>query len=118
MELLHEVTCCEPPQTPHERWFLDTYKSIIERALHKLRQPLDLRSSAHAQHHPSSQSSGGGANHSSTIAAVHHAASTAAWSGFKQLQHSLSTRAAKRSALVLSMKDMSPGNDTCLFSIV
>ena len=97
MELLNEVTSSHAPETPHERWFIDTYQPQIDRALERLKQPLDL---------------------SSTSSSAHQSASSAAWSGFRQLQHSLATRAAKRSALVLTVKDMSPGEEKFAISVL
>ena len=38
MERLHDISS-QPPQTPHEEWFQDTYGELIEEALGRLRDP-------------------------------------------------------------------------------
>ena len=38
LEKLQEITS-QPPETPHEEWFKDTYGKLIDAAMEKLRNP-------------------------------------------------------------------------------
>jgi hypothetical protein len=38
MERLHEITS-QPPETPHEAWFQQTYGEMIHNALERLKNP-------------------------------------------------------------------------------
>ncbi|KAL4241086.1 Serine/threonine-protein kinase smg1 [Mactra antiquata] len=77
MERLHEITS-QPAETPHEKWFKETYGQSITNALEKLKNPSNPS-------HP-----------------------RASWHPFKQIHVSLQNKAQKRSSLVLTMDDISP----------
>ncbi|XP_078691237.1 serine/threonine-protein kinase SMG1-like isoform X6 [Branchiostoma floridae x Branchiostoma belcheri] len=77
MEHLKAITD-QPGETPHERWFQDTYEKHIEEALNKLKNPPN----------PSTPQN--------------------SWVMFKQLHHVLQQRAQKRSTSVLKLDEISP----------
>ncbi|XP_078611831.1 serine/threonine-protein kinase SMG1-like isoform X2 [Branchiostoma floridae x Branchiostoma japonicum] len=77
MEHLKAITN-QPGETPHERWFQDTYEKHIEEALNKLKNPPN----------PSTPQN--------------------SWVMFKQLHHVLQQRAQKRSTSVLKLDEISP----------
>ncbi|KAK3583612.1 hypothetical protein CHS0354_039435 [Potamilus streckersoni] len=77
MEKLAEITS-QPPETPHEKWFQDTYGELIKNALEKLKKPFNPG-------HPH-----------------------ASWHPFKQIHVSLQQRAQKRNSLILRMDSISP----------
>ncbi|XP_039285302.1 serine/threonine-protein kinase SMG1-like [Nilaparvata lugens] len=66
------------PETPHEQWFQDKFGESIDEALTQLRTPLDPRRPADA------------------------------WATLKALQCKLQSRAAKRAAYALRMREVSP----------
>ncbi|WAQ96320.1 SMG1-like protein [Mya arenaria] len=77
MERLCEITS-QPPETPHETWFQDTYGQLITNALNRLKNPPNPS-------HP-----------------------RASWHPFKQIHVSLQQKAQKRNSLMLSMQEISP----------
>ncbi|XP_048245963.1 serine/threonine-protein kinase SMG1-like isoform X1 [Haliotis rufescens] len=87
MERLHEITS-QAAETPHEKWFQDTYGELIENALQRLRNPSN----------PSNP-------------AVN-------WQLFKQLHVSLQQRAQKRNSLQLRMEEISPRLSSLVSSVI
>ncbi|XP_032817004.1 serine/threonine-protein kinase SMG1 isoform X1 [Petromyzon marinus] len=77
LEHAHSITSA-PPETPHERWFQDTYGASISAALERLKNP------------PNPASPG------------------ASWAPFRQLLQSLQQRAQKRTSYLLRLAEMSP----------
>ncbi|XP_052059400.1 serine/threonine-protein kinase SMG1-like isoform X1 [Mytilus californianus] len=77
LEKLQEITS-QPPETPQEEWFKDTYGKLIDAAIVKLRNPTNPS-------HPNNS-----------------------WQLFKQLHASLQQKAQKRSSLILRMEKISP----------
>uniref|UniRef100_S4RYT5 SMG1 nonsense mediated mRNA decay associated PI3K related kinase n=1 Tax=Petromyzon marinus TaxID=7757 RepID=S4RYT5_PETMA len=77
LEHAHSITSASP-ETPHERWFQDTYGASISAALERLKNP------------PNPASPG------------------ASWAPFRQLLQSLQQRAQKRTSYLLRLAEMSP----------